>query len=215
MPSACSEVRCRLKPDWPTPSLTVLLAGLPAWLPPIGPLLAILLLPAPVRAENPWLNGHFPVPVFLGYTSHYGRRHGPSGALESHHGLDIAAPLGSPVHSWWGGRVTRVIDDQACGLGLELRSGPWEHLYCHLAGSVRNGVYRADGVQLAPGQPVRRGQLIGRIGISGRSTGPHLHWGLRYGGQWLDPARILRAMAEARRRGAPNARPEPRVGLFR
>ncbi len=169
----------------------------------------------PLRTENPWRLGQFPVPMFLGYTSHFGLRTGPSGVLEPHHGLDIAAPLGSPVRSWWSGRVAQVINDSRCGLGLVVRSGAWEHLYCHLSGSVHQGVYRAEGVQLAGGTPVRRGQLIGRVGLSGRSSGPHLHWALRYGDRWLDPAVILRAMAEARRRGAPNVRPEPRVDLFR
>ncbi|MFM8526316.1 MAG: M23 family metallopeptidase [Cyanobacteriota bacterium] len=152
---------------------------------------------------------------FLAYTSHYGRRPGPSGEAESHHGLDIAAPLGSPVRSWWSGRIVEVILDQGCGVGLVVRSGAWEHIYCHLDGSVQGGLYRAEGVQMAVGQSVRLGQTIGRVGVSGRTTGPHLHWGLRYDGRWLDPAMILRAMAEARRQMAPNERPEPRVGLSR
>lgn len=173
------------------------------------------LAPGPGRADDPWGRGQFPVPVFLGYTSHYGVRSGPSGAPELHQGLDIAAPFGSPVRSWWGGRVAQVIDDQRCGLGVVVRSGAWEHLYCHLAGAVHQGVYRTEGVQLAAGASVRPGQVIGRVGVSGRSTGPHLHWALRYGDRWLDPALILRAMAEARRRGTPNVPPEPRVGLSR
>ena len=152
---------------------------------------------------------------FLGYTSHYGMRHGPAGDLESHHGLDIAAPLGAPVRSWWGGRVVEVIADQGCGNGLVIRSGAWEHVYCHLAGTVQNGIYRSDGVRIDLGQAVRPGALIGRVGVTGRTTGPHLHWGLRYDGRWLDPAMILRAMATARRQLAPNVRPEPRVGASR
>lgn len=179
------------------------------------PLLLTVLSTEHVRAESPWLRGQFPVAGFLAYTSHYGPRQGPSGAAETHRGLDIAAPLGSPVRSWWGGRIVEVILDQGCGVGLVVRSGAWEHLYCHLAGSVQDGVYRADGVQIAVGQSVRLGQMIGRVGVSGRTTGPHLHWGLRYDGRWLDPVLILRAMAEARRPMAPNVRPEPRVGLSR
>jgi len=54
---------------------------------------------------------------------------------------------------------------------------------------------------VASGQLLQAGELIGHVGITGRTTGPHLHWGIRYRGQWLDPAVILRAMAMARRGG--------------
>ena len=148
--------------------------------------------------QNPWRLGVFPVTVFSGYTSSFGGRTGPWGAIEPHYGLDIAAPLGSPIRNWWGGTVKEVIHDGRCGVGLVIQSGPYEHIYCHLLGSGANGVYRCGGLQLQPGQRVRTGQLIARVGMSGRTTGPHLHWGMRYGGQWLDPAVILRAMARSR-----------------
>jgi murein DD-endopeptidase MepM/ murein hydrolase activator NlpD len=140
--------------------------------------------------------------------------------VEPHHGLDIAAPLGSAIHSWWGGVVQDVISDGACGVGLVIRSGAYEHIYCHLAGWSAGGSYQSGPVRLSRGQPVRTGQLIGHVGLSGRTTGPHLHWGLRYRGAWLDPARILRAMAEGQRRlratgQAPKAPSAPRVATFR
>ncbi|MEB3297311.1 MAG: M23 family metallopeptidase [Cyanobacteriota bacterium] len=168
-----------------------LLAGvlwIPAW---IG-------AASPAQARNPWSLGVFPVSPFVAYTSHFGTRSGPAGRPEPHHGLDIAAPLGSPVRSWWGGVVQEVIRDGVCGVGLVIRSGAYEHIYCHLAGGSEAGVYRSGGVRLRRGEPVRTGQLIGHVGLSGRTTGPHLHWGLRHRGQWLDPAAILRAMAAGR-----------------
>ena len=154
-------------------------------------------LPAP--AEPRWRQGVFPVASFAGYTSHFGMRTGPSGRSEPHYGLDIAAPMGSPIRNWWAGAVREVINDGACGLGLVIGSGPYEHIYCHLSGSVIGGVYRSGPVALASGSRVRSGQLIGHVGMSGRTTGPHLHWGVRYGGRWLNPGTILRAMARARR----------------
>ena len=153
----------------------------------------------PAVAEPRWRQGVFPVASFGGYTSHFGMRIGPNGQSEPHYGLDIAAPMGSPIRNWWTGVVREVISDGACGLGLVIDSGPYEHLYCHLSGSVIGGVYRSGHVALASGSRVRSGQLIGHVGMSGRTTGPHLHWGVRYDGRWLNPGAILRAMASARR----------------
>jgi len=181
--------------------------------------LTVVLAPRGGWAQSRWQMGVFPVTSFLAYTSHFGTRTGPWGQLEPHYGLDIAAPLGSPIRNWWSGVVQSVISDGACGVGLVIRSGSYEHIYCHLAGQVAGGTYRSGPVALAPGQVLRTGQLIGHVGMSGRTTGPHLHWGMRHSGRWLDPARILRAMAAARsaptgRSSAPKATPAPRVALI-
>ena len=109
-------------------------------------LAAALLLAAPVQA-NPWRLARFPVPQFSGYTSHFGWRANDS---SPHRGLDIAAPLGSPVLSWWGGRVERLIDDESCGIGLAIHSGSYEHLYCHLQGSIEDGLLRSGAAVRLP-----------------------------------------------------------------
>jgi len=189
MPWVCFEHR----PSAPGCGLMAVLAAL---------LLTLPLLPAGAqqrRSNGRWQLGVFPVASFVTFTSHYGSRIGPGGSVEPHYGLDIAAPLGSAIHSWWGGVVQELINDGACGVGLVIRSGSYEHIYCHLAGSVWGGIYRSGPVGLRPGQAVATGQLIGHVGLSGRTTGPHLHWGVRHQGQWLDPARVLRAMVASRR----------------
>jgi murein DD-endopeptidase MepM/ murein hydrolase activator NlpD len=160
--------------------------------------LALVLTPS-ARSDLRWARGVFPIVHFAGYTSHFGRRNGPGGGREMHSGLDIAAPLGSPIRNWWGGSVADVFHDGGCGVGVVIRSGDYEHMYCHLAGEVRGGVYASGPVLLRPGQLVRAGQLIAHVGLSGRTTGPHLHWGIRYRGTWLDPGLILRAMVRSRR----------------
>jgi murein DD-endopeptidase MepM/ murein hydrolase activator NlpD len=165
----------------------------------LGLLGALQLPAAAAQPVGAWHAGVFPVSEFLSYTSHYGSRIGPGGSAEWHHGLDIAAPLGTTIRSWWTGVVQDVINDESCGVGLVIRSGAYEHVYCHLAGRVEAGSLRSGPVTLVPGQWLRAGQPIGQVGMSGRTTGPHLHWGLRYQGSWLDPARILRAMVESRR----------------
>ena len=179
--------------------------------------------PVPSQASSPWSLGVFPVSRFQAYTSHYGMRAGPGGGVRPHYGIDIASPLGSPIHNWWGGVLQEVINDGTCGVGLVIRSGAYEHIYCHLAGWASGDSYRSGPVLLRRGQAVRTGQLIGHVGLSGRTTGPHLHWGLRHAGRWLDPARILRAMAASRRMRRlaggesrpPQATSAPRVAAFR
>lgn len=112
----------------------------------------------------------------------------------------MAAPEGSYVRNWWSGTVVEVTDDTACGTSVVVQSGPWEHIYCHMKGQVEssNGrPYLSDregGIQVWHGQTVAAGARIGRVGTTGRTTGPHLHWGLKYQGEWIDPAIVLRAM---------------------
>ena len=101
--------------------------------------LAPLLGPAPqalAQARNTWLRGVFPVASFAGYTSPFGMRSHPlSGDLRPHYGVDIAGPLGSPVRSWWSGRLSEVIGDGGCGIG---NGGGHHHsprcaIACHVA----------------------------------------------------------------------------------
>lgn len=153
-------------------------------------------------AANTWQGASFPVENFQGYTSAFGYRQSPDGSYnqEFHRGLDMAAPEGSYIRSWWTGRVVEVSDDSACGTSIVVASGDWEHIYCHMQGHVArdgNGRYLSDrsgGLQIWEGQMVPAGARIGRVGMTGRTTGPHLHWGLKYARKWVDPALVLRAM---------------------
>ncbi|MGD1716948.1 M23 family metallopeptidase [Dapis sp. BLCC M172] len=144
---------------------------------------------------NNWQNASFPVENFQGYTSPFGPRGGGF-----HYGLDLAAPLGSYIRNWWSGKVVEVWEDGRCGTGIVIQSGYWEHVYCHVQGKVetRNGrrylVDRGGGIMLLQGQVLPAGSRIARVGMTGRTSGPHLHWGLKYGGRWVDPGLILREM---------------------
>ena len=156
----------------------------------------------PLATGPAWQGASFPVENFQGYTSPFGYRQSPDGSYnqEFHRGLDMAAPEGSYIRSWWTGRVVEVSDDSACGTSIVIQSGEWEHIYCHMQGYVdkdSQGRYLSDrtgGLQIWEGQAVTAGTRIGRVGMTGRTTGPHLHWGLKYSNNWVDPALVLRAM---------------------
>lgn len=156
---------------------------------------------AKTRANN-WLAASFPVENFQSYTSAFGYRRSATGGsnLEFHSGLDIAAPQGSYIRNWWTGTVIKVGDRDACGTHIVIQSGEWEHTYCHMEGQIetvdsrRYLIDRAGGIQIAEGQPLSAGMRIGRVGMTGRTTGPHLHWGLKYAKQYVDPAMVLREM---------------------
>ena len=150
-----------------------------------------------------WQGASFPVENFQAYTSPFGYRSSPDGTGSSsqfHRGLDMAAPQGSYIRSWWTGKVVEVSDNSSCGTSVVIESGQWEHVYCHMlgeAGRDAQGQYvidREGGTKIYLNQTITAGSRIGRVGMTGRTTGPHLHWGLKYASQWVDPALVLRAM---------------------
>lgn len=155
-----------------------------------------------VATSNSWRTASFPVENFQAYSSPFGYRRSATGGQgwEFHRGLDLAAPQGSYVRNWWAGKVVKVSDKTGCGTHIVIQSGEWEHTYCHMKGHVETQgsnhylIDREGGVQIWEGQQVRGGTRIGRVGMTGRTTGPHLHWGLKYASNYVDPALVLRAM---------------------
>jgi murein DD-endopeptidase MepM/ murein hydrolase activator NlpD len=160
------------------------------------------LKPKQVARANNWLAASFPVENFQSYSSAFGYRRSATGGsnVEFHSGLDIAAPQGSYIRNWWTGTVTKVRDRDACGTYVVIQSGEWEHTYCHMEGHIETAdgrrylIDRAGGIVIWEGQQISAGTRIGRVGMTGRTTGPHLHWGLKYANRYVDPAVILREM---------------------
>lgn len=115
-------------------------------------------------------------------TSAFAWRTSPfTGKREFHRGLDISAPAGTPIYAPAKGRVVFVGRDAAYGLTLEVgHNGSVLTRYCHLQSSP-----------LKHGQVVTRGELIGYVGNSGRSTGPHLHYEVRLSGVPVNPMRYI------------------------
>jgi murein DD-endopeptidase MepM/ murein hydrolase activator NlpD len=183
---------------------SLLVAGL-GEMTPAALRLAASALPETQLARNsePWQVASFPVEGFQAYTSAYGYR-----GSGFHYGIDIASPEGSYIRSWWEGEVVEVSDDSACGTSVVVESGDWTHVYCHMQGYVTNEGGRrvfldnSGGVRIVEGQGVSTGDRIGRVGMTGRTTGPHLHWGMRYQGEWVDPGLVLQAMADGQRQAS-------------
>jgi murein DD-endopeptidase MepM/ murein hydrolase activator NlpD len=154
------------------------------------------------EVASSWKYASFPVENFQGLTSPFGYRVSPiTGQKQFHNGLDMAAPIGSYVRNWWSGTIVELSDHTGCGTSIKIQSGNWQHIYCHLNGYVQtadNGRrYLIDtdgGIQLQEGQQIPVGARIARVGMTGNTTGPHLHWGLKYSGNYVDPYLVVQQM---------------------
>lgn len=117
------------------------------------------------------------------YTSGFGMRSDPfTGLPRFHNGVDIANRVGTPVRAAASGRVVH-IETQIGNYGrfvIVRHPDGFQTLYAHLNDfSVRNGEF------------VERGEVLGTMGNTGRSTGPHLHFSVIHNGTFVDPLRYL------------------------
>lgn len=121
-------------------------------------------------------------------SSAYGEREDPfTGERSLHSGVDLVAPLRSEIRATAPGRVVFAGKRPRYGRFVEIDHGHGiTTRYAHLG-----------KILAKTGQLVQRGQTIGTLGSSGRSTGPHLHYEVRSGGRSLDPAKFLDAGARA------------------
>jgi murein DD-endopeptidase MepM/ murein hydrolase activator NlpD len=117
--------------------------------------------------------------------SSFGQREDPitgNGEGEFHTGIDIAAPIGTPIRASADGIVKSA--QMVNGYGREVvidHGNSVETCYAHMSGFA-----------VAAGQPVVRGQVIGYVGVSGRTTGPHLHYEVRIRNTPVNPHKYLR-----------------------
>ena len=139
--------------------------------------------PAPAPGPRPastTRNGRFIWPVNGSVGSGFGPRiHPISGGSRMHTGVDIGAPSGTPI---------KAADD-----GIVVMAGPnggygnWT-LIDH-GGGLATGYGHQSSIGVSRGQRVSTGEVIGRVGSTGASTGPHLHWEVRVNGNPVDPMR--------------------------
>lgn len=99
-----------------------------------------------------------------------------------HHGTDFGARKGTPLLAVQSGRVIFAGWMGGYGKVVKIRhAGGYTSLYAH-----------QSRLRVKRGQRVKRGDIIGYVGNTGRSTGPHLHFGLMKRGRWIDPMRVLK-----------------------
>jgi murein DD-endopeptidase MepM/ murein hydrolase activator NlpD len=99
------------------------------------------------------------------------------GARAGHQAVDIAVPVGTPVRATLDGRVVHAgWNTEGYGNLVIVENGAYRTYYAHL-----------DSIPVTIGQTVKAGEVVGLSGNTGNSTGPHLHYEVRYNGQALAP----------------------------
>lgn len=125
--------------------------------------------------------GFFGMPVNGRVTSSFGLRlHPLLGFLRMHKGVDIGAPYGTPIYAANDGVVTFAGRNRGYGNFVKLNH----------AGGVASGYGHMSRIAVSPGMRVGRGQVIGYVGSTGMSTGPHLHWEVWRNGQAVNPRAV-------------------------
>jgi murein DD-endopeptidase MepM/ murein hydrolase activator NlpD len=120
-------------------------------------------------------------PVSGAISSRYGmRRHPILGYRRMHAGMDFRARSGTPIYAATDGRVDFAGRHGGHGNYVRLRH----------AGNMGTGYAHMSRIAVSAGQRVRRGQVIGYVGSTGLSTGPHLHYEMYRGGQTIDPSSV-------------------------
>ncbi len=132
-----------------------------------------------LQGENPPSDASWAMPVSGRLTSPFGMRvHPVLGYARMHNGIDLAAAQGTPIYATRSGKVTRT-SYQAGGAGNYVSIN-------HLDGFASIYMHMTHYV-VSQGQDVAQGQLIGYVGSTGISTGPHLHFGISYAGTYVNP----------------------------
>ncbi len=124
----------------------------------------------------------FPAPSYTRISDDYGMRMHPTLGVEMmHNGIDLAAPAGSPILAAYDGTVVAAAYSASMGNYVMIDHGSGLiTIYMH-----------ASALNVSAGQSVTKGQKIAAVGSTGRSTGPHLHFGVRKDGAYVSPWNYL------------------------
>ena len=98
-----------------------------------------------------------------------------------HYGVDLANVTGTPIWAARSGRVSEASYNGSAGYYVSINHGDgFSSIYMHMTHYI-----------VKPGQEVKQGQVIGYMGSTGGSTGPHLHFGISYNGTYVNPANYI------------------------
>ncbi len=137
----------------------------------------------PVESERLWSGGFIdPLPGRELGTPFGVRRIINDIPKSSHSGVDISADEGEPVKAPNDGVVVLIDDQFFSGISAILDHGQ----------GIYTMFFHLSMTEVKEGQAVMKGDVIGRVGSTGRSTGPHLHWGVRMQGARVDPLQLIR-----------------------
>lgn len=125
-----------------------------------------------------WLT---PVPSYT-LTSPFGLRlHPILGIYRMHNGVDMACPAGTPIYASRGGQVTIATESDSAGFYVQINHGDgYRSVYMHMTHYI-----------VSAGEYVTAGQIIGYVGNTGLSKGNHLHFGISYNGEYVNPMEYL------------------------
>lgn len=126
----------------------------------------------------------WPAPSYTRISSEYGNRMHPTLGIEKfHNGLDMAAPGGSPILAAYDGKVVAADYNSSMGNYIMIDHGDSLYtIYMH-----------ASALYVTKGTEVSKGDKIGAVGTTGRSTGNHLHFGVRMNGNYVSPWKYLKS----------------------
>jgi murein DD-endopeptidase MepM/ murein hydrolase activator NlpD len=121
--------------------------------------------------------------VYKGVSSPFGMRFHPIDKVyKMHQGVDFPGTTGTPVVATRSGVITTATFHKTCGNHIWINHGDgYKSVYMHL-----------DTMMVSVGQYVVAGQQIGTLGNTGGSTGPHLHFGVAYNGNYIDPLPLVK-----------------------
>jgi murein DD-endopeptidase MepM/ murein hydrolase activator NlpD len=124
----------------------------------------------------------WPCPSSRRITSNFGDRESPTeGASSNHQGVDVGASTGTSIIAAAGGTVTISTYSYSAGNYIMINHG----------GGVSTVYMHCSELLVSAGQEVTQGQVIAKVGSTGYSTGPHLHFGVRLNGKYVNPLQYV------------------------